>query len=83
MDEVTTTLFTIINQEADLNKQIQAKKEKIAHMNKYIENFNNHNRLKEQNKMLMEENKQLDDTIKKLVNQMILLNMKRNHDSSL
>ena len=54
MDEVTTTLFTIINQEADLNKQIQAKKEKIAHMNKYIENFNNHNRLKEQNKMLME-----------------------------
>ena len=58
MDEVTTTLFTIINQEADLNKQIQAKKEKIAHMNKYIENFNNHNRLKEQNKMLMEENKQ-------------------------
>ena len=33
--------------------------------------------------MLMEENKQLDDTIKKLVNQMILLNMKRNHDSSL
>ena len=48
MDEVTTTLFTIINQEAELNKQIQAKKEKIAHMNKYIENFNSHDRLKEQ-----------------------------------
>ena len=86
MDEATTTLFTMINEETELNKQIQAKKEKTEYLNKYIEMFNSRDycdKLKEQNKMLMEENQQLDDTIKNMVDQMILLNMKRNHDSSL